>query len=67
MSSEQEKLIAELIEKGLAGDMDSINAIEDRVLRSKVKSGLAKAKRAAKNAAVAAAKESSPEESSAEI
>ena len=48
MSVDQEKLIAELVEKGLAGDMDEINAIEDRVLRGKVKSALAKAKRAAK-------------------
>ena len=48
MSVDQEKLIAELVEKGLSGDMDSINAIEDRVLRSKAKSALAKAKRAAK-------------------
>ena len=48
MSVDQEKLIAELVEKGLAGDMDEINAIEDRVLRGKVKSALTKAKRAAK-------------------
>ena len=33
MSADQEKLIAELVEKGLAGDMDEIYAIEDRVLR----------------------------------
>ncbi len=54
MSADQEKLIAELVEKGLAGDMDEINAIEDRVLRGKVKSALAKAKRAAKTATTAA-------------
>ena len=54
MSVDQEKLIAELVEKGLAGDMDEINAIEDRVLRGKVKSALAKAKRAAKTATTAA-------------
>ncbi len=53
MSADQEKLIAELVEKGLAGDMDEINAIEDRVLRGKVKSALAKAKRAAKTATTA--------------
>ena len=41
MSPDQEKLIAELVEKGLSGDMDPINAIEDRVLRSKAKSALA--------------------------
>ena len=54
MSVDQEKLIAELVEKGLAGDMDEINAIEDRVLRGKVKSALAKAKRAAKTTTTAA-------------
>jgi len=53
MSVDQEKLIAELVEKGLAGNMDEINAIEDRVLRGKVKSALAKAKRAAKTATTA--------------
>ncbi len=62
MSVDQEKLIAELVEKGLAGDMDEINAIEDRVLRGKVKAALAKAKRAAKAAAVAAPKEDVPAE-----
>ena len=45
MTSDQERLIAEFVEKGLAGDMDSINAIEDRALRGKVKSALVKAKR----------------------
>ena len=54
MSADQEKLIAELVEKGLAGDMEPINAIEDRVLRSKAKAALAKAKRAAKVAAASA-------------
>lgn len=57
MSVNQEKFIAELVEKGLAGDMDKINAIEDRVLRGKVKAALAKAKRAAKATAAAEAKE----------
>lgn len=60
MSVDQEKLIAELVEKGLAGDMDDINAIEDRVLRGKVKSALAKAKRAAKSAAVSTPTEDKP-------
>ena len=54
MSPDQEKLIAELVEKGLSGDMDPINAIEDRVLRSKAKSALAKAKRASKAEATSA-------------
>jgi NADH-quinone oxidoreductase subunit C len=63
MSPDQEKLIAELVEKGLSGDMDPINAIEDRVLRSKAKSALAKAKRASKaEAASAQVEEKSTEE-----
>lgn len=63
MSPDQEKLIAELVEKGLSGDMDPINAIEDRVLRSKAKSALAKAKRASKaEAASAPVEEKSTEE-----
>jgi NADH-quinone oxidoreductase subunit C len=49
MSTDQDKLIAELVEKGLTGDMEPINSIEDRVLRSKAKAALAKAKRAAKS------------------
>jgi len=48
VSEDQDKLIAELVEKGLAGDMEPINEIEDRVLRSKVKAALVKAKRLAK-------------------
>ena len=60
MSADQEKLIAELVEKGLAGDMDPINSIEDRVLRSKAKAALAKAKRAAKTASTAAPSEEKP-------
>ena len=67
MSADQEKLIAELVEKGLAGDMDEINAIEDRVLRGKVKSALAKAKRAAKaETSSALVKEKPSEEKDAE-
>ena len=49
MSTDQDKLIAELVEKGLTGDMEPINSIEDRVLRSKAKAALVKAKRAAKS------------------
>ena len=41
----EEIRINQYILKGLDGDMDIINNIEDRVLRSKVKSGLTKAKR----------------------
>ena len=41
MSQDREKLIAEAVEKALAGDIDTINAIEDRVTRSKAKAALA--------------------------
>ena len=41
----EEIRINQYILKGLDGDMDTINNIEDRVLRSKIKSGLTKAKR----------------------
>ena len=60
MNQDLAKIIAEYVEKGIAGDMDEINAIEDRVLRGKVKSALAKAKRAAKAAAAAAPVEKKP-------
>ncbi len=45
MSQEKEKLIAELVNKGLDGDMDSVNACEDRVTRSKVKAMIMKIKK----------------------
>ena len=48
MTADQEKLISEAVEKALAGDMDAVNAIEDRSLRAKAKAALVKAKRAAK-------------------
>ena len=67
MNQDLDKIIAEYVEKGLAGDMDEINAIEDRVLRGKVKSALAKVKRAAKAAATAApVEEESADEPQAE-
>ena len=43
-----EQLIERLITKGLDGDMDEINALDNRVLRGKIKSAIAKAKRASK-------------------
>lgn len=52
MSADQDKIIAEAVEKALQGDMDVINNIEDRVTRSKAKAALVKAKREAKAAAV---------------
>ena len=42
MSQEQEKLIAELVNKGLDGDMDSVNACEDRIVRGKAKAMIMK-------------------------
>jgi len=44
-ASADDAKIAALVEKGLAGEMDEINAIEDRMFRSKVKKALIKAKR----------------------
>ena len=48
MIDDRDKLIAEAVEKGLQGDMDTINGIEDRVIRSKAKAALHKAKKVAK-------------------
>ena len=45
MTSERDKLISELVLKALDGDLDSLNAVEDRVLRSKAKAALVKAKK----------------------
>ena len=44
----EEQLIDRLIAKGLDGDMDEINALDNRALRGKIKSAIVKAKRAAK-------------------
>ena len=64
MSTDQDKLIAELVEKGLTGDMEPINSIEDRVLRSKAKAALVKAKRAAKSQETADSQKKKSEENS---
>ena len=40
-----EKQIQEYVEKGLSGDMASVNSIDDRILRGKVKAAIVKAKR----------------------
>ena len=45
MSDEKQKLIDEAVEKALAGDVDAINNIDDRVTRAKAKAALVKAKR----------------------
>jgi hypothetical protein len=42
----EEKLINRLIGDGVAGNMDEINALENKVLRGKIKSAVVKAKRA---------------------
>ncbi|MCH7611798.1 MAG: NADH-quinone oxidoreductase subunit C [Candidatus Marinimicrobia bacterium] len=60
MSDEQTKLIQEAVAKALAGNMDMINNIEDRVTRSKAKAALVKAKREAKKGA--ATSEETPSE-----
>ena len=45
--SNSDDLINKLVQEGLLGNMDSINALEDRVMRAKVKSALMKAKKLA--------------------
>tara|TARA_B100001250_G_scaffold379168_1_gene369602 strand:+ start:807 stop:1715 length:909 start_codon:yes stop_codon:yes gene_type:complete len=45
MSSDKEKLIAELVNKGLDGDMDSVNACEDKIIRGKAKAMIMKVKK----------------------
>lgn len=44
----EDQLIERLIAKGLEGDMDEINALDNRPLRGKIKSAIVKAKRARK-------------------
>ena len=44
----EDQLIERLIAKGLEGDMDEINALDNRPLRGKIKSAIVKAKRAEK-------------------
>ena len=44
----EDQMIERLIAKGLDGDMDEINGLENRVMRGKIKSAIVKAKRAAK-------------------
>lgn len=56
---EKSTFIDEVVAKALAGDMDAINAIEDRVTRSKAKATLVKAKRAAKQVSAASEEKSS--------
>ncbi len=44
----EEQMVERLVAKGLEGDMDEINALDNRVLRGKIKAAIVKAKRAAK-------------------
>ena len=44
----EEQLIARLVKVGLEGNMDEINALDNRVLRGKIKSSIIKEKRAKK-------------------
>ena len=45
MTQDKEKLIVELVNKGLDGDMDSVNACENRIIRGKAKAMIAKVKK----------------------
>ena len=45
MSSDKDKLIAQLVNKGLDGDMDSVNACEDKIIRAKAKAMIMKVKK----------------------
>ena len=45
MSADKERLIAELVNKGLDGDMDSVNACEDKIIRGKAKAMIMKVKK----------------------
>jgi hypothetical protein len=44
----EEALMARLVEAGIKGNMDEINALENRVLRGKIKAAIVRAKRAVK-------------------
>ncbi len=44
----EEALIARLVESGTKGNMDEINALENKVLRGKIKASIVRAKRATK-------------------
>jgi len=45
MTDNNEKLIAELVNKGLDGDMDAVNACEDKMVRAKAKAMIVKVKK----------------------
>ena len=41
----EEQLIERLVATGLTGDMEEVNALDNRVLRGKIKAAIVKAKR----------------------
>ncbi len=45
MSSDKEKLIFELVNKGLDGDMEAVNACDDKIIRAKAKAMIMKVKK----------------------
>ena len=47
-SETDEQKIERLIAKGLEGDMDEINTLDNKVMRGKIKAAIVKAKRASK-------------------
>ena len=47
MKADKESLIVNLVNKGLDGDMDSVNACEDRIIRGKAKAMIMKVKKGA--------------------
>ena len=42
----EEEMIARLVDSGLSGNMDEINALDNKVLRGKIKAAIVRAKRA---------------------
>ena len=48
-ANSESELIERLVAAGVKGNMDEINALDNRVLRGKIKAAVVKAKRAASN------------------
>ena len=48
-ANSESELIERLVAAGVEGNMDEINALDNRVLRGKIKAAVVKAKRAASN------------------
>ena len=45
MTLDKDKIIAELVNKGLDGDMDAVNAYDDKIIRAKAKAMIIKVKK----------------------